>query len=163
MMRRIAPVLPVFFVIIFVATSLSGCGGSRSAREFVPPVYPAPPEKPRFVYERTFRSSLDVKEITGMDRFKQAVTGTMSSGRGIAKPYGIAVYQGRVYVTDTVSRAILMFDVPGKDFKAIGVEGPGTITKPIGITVSNQGELYVADHTSKRIMESGRASCRERG
>lgn len=151
-MRNITPVLSVLFVIIFVTTSLAGCGGSRIAREFVPPVYPGPPETPRFIYERTFRSSLDVKEITGMDRFKQVVTGTLSTGRGIAKPYGIAVYQGRVYVTDTVSRAILMFDVPGKNFKAIGVEGPGTITKPIGITVSKQGELYVADHTSKRIM-----------
>jgi len=147
-LQRTAPVLLVLIAIAL----LSACGGTKKVIEFDPPVYPGPPEKPRFIYERTFRSSYDVKEITGMDRFKMAVTGQREASRGLAKPYGIAAYQGRVYVSDTVTRSVLMFDVPGKDFKVIGGDGPGAITKPIGITVSRQGELYVADHTSKRVM-----------
>ena len=139
-------------LILLAIALLTACGGGSNVSEFVPPVYPGPPEKPRYIYERTFRSSFDVKEITGMDRFRQAVTGQIGSARGLAKPYGIAVFQGRVYVTDTVGRAVYMFDVPGRNFKTIGQEGAGAITKPIGIAVSNEGEVYVADHTSKRVM-----------
>jgi DNA-binding beta-propeller fold protein YncE len=142
------------FIFLIAATTilLSACGGKTVTKEFVPPVYPPPPEKPRFIYERTFRTSFDVKEITAADRFKQAVTGTIGSGFGLEKPYGVAAYKGRVYVTDTVQRAIFMFDVPGRNFKIIGTEGPGTITKPIGIAVSRLGEVFVTDHTSKRVM-----------
>lgn len=146
--KRLLPVL----LVALTSVLLTACGGGRSIAEFPPPIYPPPPEKPRYIYERTLRTSFDVKEVTGADKFRQFVTGTTGSGRGLAKPYGVAVYQGRVYVTDTVSRAVFMFDVPGKDFKTIGAEGPGVIAKPIGITVSRQGELYVADHTSKRVM-----------
>jgi DNA-binding beta-propeller fold protein YncE len=47
-----------------------------------------------------------------------------------------------------------MFDLPGRDFKVIGSEGgPGQITKPTGISVNqNDGTLYVADVTAKRII-----------
>jgi DNA-binding beta-propeller fold protein YncE len=45
-----------------------------------------------------------------------------------------------------------MFDVPGRDFKVIGTEGPGAVSKPIGLTVSRQGELYVCDHSGKRVV-----------
>ena len=143
--------LPILLIIILISL-LTGCGGVDKVKEFVPPVYPPPPEKPRFIYERTFRTSFDVKEVTGADKFKQMVTGSMGSGRGLAKPYSVAAYQGRVYVSDTVSRAVFMFDVPGKDFKTIGADGPGAMAKPIGLAMSRQGELYVADHTSKRVM-----------
>jgi sugar lactone lactonase YvrE len=51
-----------------------------------------------------------------------------------------------------VKRAVLMFDVPGKEFKMIGTEGPGELRKPIGIAVSKQGEIYVADNSAKRIV-----------
>ncbi len=140
-------------IYVLVAIILSACASSHEKiKELPPPVYPPPPEEPRYYYERTIRSSFDVKEITTADRFRFAVTGSPGSGGGLAKPYGIAVYQGRVYVSDTVQRAVLMFDVPGRDFKVIGTDGPGTINKPIGLAVSRDGELYVCDNSGKRVV-----------
>ena len=137
---------------VLASIVLAACTAQQKPKEQPPLVYPPPPEEPRYYYERTFRSSFDVKEVTTADRLRAAVTGSSGSGSGLAKPYGIAVYQGRVYVSDTVSRAVFMFDVPGRDFKVIGTEGPGALTKPIGLAVSRDGELYVCDNSGKRVV-----------
>lgn len=133
---------------------LNGCSSSgHKDVEFIPPVYPPPPEKPRFIYERTLRTSFDVKEATAMERFKTFATGSVGSGFGLQKPYAVAVYQGRVYVSDTVQRVVLLFDLPGKEFKVIGQEDAGQLTKPIGIAVDrNNGTLYVVDNTARRVV-----------
>jgi len=133
---------------------ISGCASrTHKEKEFIPPAYPPPPEKPRFIYERTLRSSFDVKEQTAMERFKTFATGSVGAGYGLQKPYGIAVYQGRVYVADTVQRVVLQFDAPGKDFTVIGQEGLGQLSKPIGIDVDrNNGTIYVADNSAKRVV-----------
>ena len=140
-------------IYVLVAILLSACTSShKPVKELPPPVYPPPPDEPRFYYERTFRSSLDIKEFTAADKFRWLVTGSVGSGGGLSKPYGIAVHQGRIYVSDTISRAVFMFDVPGREFKAIGTDGPGALSKPIGVTVSHDGELYVCDNSGKRVV-----------
>jgi len=147
--------LVYFFISLFLVTIfLNGCSSSgHKEGEFVPPAYPPPPEKPRFIYERTLRTSFDVKESTSMERFKTFATGTVGSGYGLQKPYGVVVHEGRVYVSDTVQRVVLVFDVPGKDFKIIGQEGAGQLLKPIGLAIDrNSGTLYVADNTAKRVV-----------
>ncbi len=131
---------------------LVGCGGTEVKREAFVLAYPPPPESPRFFFERTIRSSFDVKEITGTDKLRIFATGTLGTATGLSKPYGIAVRKGRIYVTDTVKRAVLMFDVPSKKFKLIGTEGPGALAKPIGIAITNEGEIFVADNSAKRIV-----------
>lgn len=92
---------------------LAGCGGEEVRREATVLAYPPPPEPPRFFFERTIRSSFDVKEITGADKLKIFATGSLGTATGMGKPYGIAARKGRIYVTDTVKRGILVFDVPG--------------------------------------------------
>ena len=148
--------LKISFLFLLFAIPLLGCGPSKSVydgEEFVPPVYPPPPDKAKFVWERTFRSSFDVKELTAMDKLKQFATGAAGVGTGLAKPYGVAVYKGKVYITDTVARQILMLDVPGGDVKKIGTEGVGALAKPIGSSIDRRnGTLYVADNTAKRIV-----------
>ena len=140
------------FAWFFAALLLAGCSGEDIRRDEHVLAYPSPPEDPRFFFERTIRSSFDVKEITGADKLRQFATGTMGTAEGLGKPYGIAVHKGRIYVTDTSKRAVLMFDVPGKEFKMLGQEGPGALRKPIGIAASKEGEIYVTDNTAKRVV-----------
>lgn len=140
------------FLALVVTLTLAGCSSEEIKGHEFKLVYPLPPDEPRFVYERTITSSFDVKEISSSDRLRQFATGTLGTAEGMSKPYGVAVYKGRIFVTDTVKRAILMFDVPGKEFKLIGTEGPGALRKPIGIDISKDGEIYVADNTSKRVV-----------
>lgn len=133
---------------------LAACAGAprEAEREFVPPVYPPPPAEPRFVYERTLLYNEDVEEVTSGMRFKQFALGESRKLMGLVKPFDVAVHAGRVYVSDTVQRAVMVFDVPGKRFFQIGTDKPGRLSKPMGIDVGSDGTLYVADITERRVM-----------
>lgn len=144
--------LKITFLGLTTLLLLAGCAGEDIKREKQIFAYPPPPDETRFYFERTILSSFDVKEITAADKLRVFATGTLGTATGLGKPWGVAAYQGRVYVTDTVKRAILMFDFPGKQFKMIGTEGPGALRKPIGIDVSISGEIYVADNTAQTVV-----------
>lgn len=146
--QAVSPLATLCSVIVLLA----GCAGGDVKKSDFVLAYPPPPDEARFVFERMIRSSFDVKEITSADRLRQFATGSMGSAEGLSKPWGVAVHKGKIFVTDTVRRAVFMFDVPGKRFATIGTEGPGALRKPIGIDISQDGEIYVADNSAKRIV-----------
>lgn len=117
-------------------------------------VYPAPPDEPRFYYERSIYGSNDVINTKQESSLKQWVTGAseVEAGDLFSKPYAVAVHRGRVFVSDTVARMVRVFDVPESRYFKIGEEDPGRLAKPIGIDLDAAGNLYVADATAKAIM-----------
>jgi DNA-binding beta-propeller fold protein YncE len=117
-------------------------------------VYPAPPDEPRFVFERTIRNSADVVPEAEESALKRALTGSTSvSGEVLSKPYAVAVHQGKIFVSDSVGRKVRVFDIPGRAYYTVGdEEGEGRIVKPLGIDVDGKGNLYVADATLKQIL-----------
>ncbi len=116
-----------------------------------PLLFPAPPDEPRFVFERTLRSSADVEADSRDDAFRRMVTGTQRGGYFMNKPYAVAVHRGRVFVSDTVERNVKVFDVPEQRYFTIGEREPGLLVKPLGIDVDRAGRLYVADATQKMV------------
>ncbi len=138
---------------LLAAVLLAGCAAGPKPKPFVPPVYPPPPAKPRFVYERTLRFSSDVTQFNTADRFRLFATGASRKIESLVKPYGVAVYHGRVYVTDTVDRDVMVFDIADNRFFQFGNDSPGDIKKPHGIAVSaSRKEVYVCDSSAKHIM-----------
>lgn len=133
---------------------LSGCISVPAPHEAEQeiPVFPSPPDEPRFVYERSIYSSADVLPDSSTNQFKRLVTGEQRQGEGLAKPYGVAVHHGRVFVGDTVRRVVMVFDIPEKRFFTIGEDDPGGLSLPLGLDVDRQGNLYVADGTVKQVM-----------
>ena len=117
-----------------------------------PLVFPAPPDDPRFVYERTIYGSGDVVPQTQESKLRGMLTGEGVRGEGLNKPNAIAVFQGRIFLSDSADAVIRVFDVPsGRHFK-IGGDDPGKLSKPLGIDVDRNGNLYVADSIAKAIM-----------
>lgn len=123
----------------------------RSTRTLV---FPAPPDEPRFVFERAIRNSADVVPEEDESALKRALTGSSGvAGEPLTKPYSIAVHQGKLFVSDSVGRKVRVFDVPGRAYSTIGDDdGEGKLAKPLGIDVDGQGNLYVADATQKIIV-----------
>ncbi len=134
---------------------ISGCAeirppsdASRAPKELL---YPAPPDQPRFVFERTIFSSADVLADSEDDQLRRMLTGELRHGTAFAKPYASAVHHGRLFVSDTADRVVKVFDLPERKFFLIGAEEPGQLIKPIGLDTDQNGNLYVADATAKAI------------
>jgi len=145
----------ILLAVVQVAGALlaAGCAVQQAAPVVVEkPVFPSPPDEPRFYYERSIYSSADVvKEEKGAD-LRRALTGESRAGEGMSKPYGVAVYHGRIFVSDTAARAVLVFDIPGQRFFKIGEDDNGRLSMPIGLDVDGKGNLYVVDASAKQIM-----------
>lgn len=74
---------------------------------------------------------------------------------GFWGPRGIAVAADNsgVYVTDTGNKRVVSFDTNGKELTAWGHDGskPGDFIEPVGIAVSDKGEVVVADTGNHRM------------
>ncbi len=142
---------------LVAALLAAGCGAPPADTAAAKPlVFPAAPDDPRFVFERTIRSSGDVIEDEQASEFRRRLTGESGRGEPLAKPYAVAVHRGRLYVSDTVSRFVRVFDVPeGKAYRIGDDEGPGQLIKPIGLDVDAAGHLYVADIGARAILVYG--------
>lgn len=132
---------------------LSGCAATpQSEEEIVLPVFPSPPNEPRFLFERSLISSADIEIESDESQFKRWVTGARRTGVGMGKPFGVTVYQGRIFVSDTMKRLVHAFDVREGRFFEIGTDGPGQLVKPMGLDVDLNGNLYVCDATLKQVV-----------
>jgi DNA-binding beta-propeller fold protein YncE len=137
---------------------LAACATPPPAPPKAPSVlaFPAAPDAPRFFYERTIRSSADILPQEKANELRRLVTGEEERGEALSKPYAVAATRGRLYVSDTVARFVRVFDVPqGKHFVIGDDDGPGQLSKPIGLDVDAAGNLYVADIGAKAILVYG--------
>ncbi len=137
-----------------LAAGLAACGPTtpERAEKPAPLVFPSPPDEPRFVYERTLRSSIDVDPLSKESELRLMLTGEATTAEGLVKPYAVAVHQGKVYVSDTVDRFVKVFDFPNRKYYKIGDDDREPLAKPLGIDVDSAGNLYVADATRKYVM-----------
>ncbi|MEY4752438.1 MAG: hypothetical protein RJA44_113 [Pseudomonadota bacterium] len=138
---------------LLLAGLLGGCASVEPtpAAPLVIPVFPPPPAPARYVWERTLRSSADVEVEDGETRLRRMVTGELRTAAGLAKPYGIAVQRGQVYVGDTVQRQVLHFDLVRGRFERIGLEEPGALVMPFGLALDALGRLHVLDGSTRAV------------
>ncbi len=134
-----------------VITACSSVPEPIAATEQAELTFPPPPETARFQFERTIRSSADIEIEDRRSSWRRVLTGESATATGFSKPYDVAVCQGRIFVSDTVRRSVLMFDVPSGEFRQIGDKEPGTLRKPLGVATDSYCNLYVADGTANSV------------
>ncbi len=146
-MTRLLLILSFGFVLA------TGCATAPPPPDAVEiPVFPPPPDEPKIIFERSLISSADVEIESEESRLQRLITGIGRSGTGMGKPFGVTVHRGRVFVSDTLRRQVLAFDVREAKFFEIGIEGEGELVKPMGIDVDLNGNLYVCDATLKQVL-----------
>ncbi len=67
-------------------------------------------------------------------------------------PRGVVVRDdGRVYLTDTRNKRIVVFNNEGQFLQEFGTEGDGQLDEPVGIALGPDGRVYVADTWNARV------------
>lgn len=144
----------IYLTSITLLLLLESCATSpeQDTVDLQPLYFPPPPEQPRFVFERMVQSSAQVESVDSKQALRNFLTGETSSDTVLAKPFDVAVCHGIIFVSDTVKRSVLVFDVPGKRFFEIGKDKPGTLRKPLGLDTDEECNVYIADSSTRSVM-----------
>jgi len=138
-----AALLPILFLI--------GCAGgmNRLQQPTAEPVfYPAPPDSARIQFLTRFRSSADIEP---QGQFEKYVVGERPEFT-LQHAYGIAAYDGKIYVCDSRAGTILTLDLRRSDFDWIKTDRRGQMQKPLTIAIAEDGRKYVADPDQSRVI-----------
>ena len=99
-----------------LVTIIAGCAAPQPKTEEV--FFPPPPSLPRYQYLAAFTGTRDIEEQSAFNIF---VAGEAPKV-GVDKPYGVAVYDGKIYVCDT-NATVVIFDFNKEDLRADGGRG----------------------------------------
>lgn len=152
-------VLTIRFACYACAVLLVACAGApdKSVPVFKGPlVWPQPPDQPRVAYETVLRSAADiaVPELD-KDKFIRELKGLPAPvlNRPVFEKAGaIAARQGRIYVADTSTETIVVFDVPRRRVFRFGQRGANALAKPAGLALDAQLNVYVADAKRRQVL-----------
>lgn len=116
--------------------------------------WPKPPELPRYVWESVIH---EIKDIQLGDKDQSDTESLLLPKKSedkpvFIKPVRIAAQGGRIFVTDTMARAIHVFDAGRKRYYQFGFRREGAVDKPLGITLDQKGMVYVADSKKKSVI-----------
>jgi DNA-binding beta-propeller fold protein YncE len=145
-------------VLIGSLSILVACSGVQKQVERVekaPLVWPQPPDQPRIAYETVLRSPADISapELAA-DKLIRELSGVLPvSARPVfEKPMAVVARNGRVYVTDTSTESIVVFDVPRRRLFRFGQRAPNGLRKPVGLALDGQMNVYVADAKRRQVL-----------
>jgi hypothetical protein len=134
-------------------TFVGGCAAPAQGPGGTDPVFfPPLPEKPRLQFLTSFSGPSDVG-VAGASGFEKFVLGEAKEREGIATPYGLAIFDGKLYVCDVGKRRVEVLDLQKRSF--------GTMTEdrrllnPVNIHIEPDGTKYVADPTAGAVFVFG--------
>ncbi len=132
---------------------LGGCASPPQLSKDQPIYWPKPPAAPRFVYVTTLVSGESIRRENTEDRFFKALMGAKGEGRVFVKPFGVAAKNGVVVVTDTVLRQGFIFNLRRQKLYPLGRVGKqGLLSKPLGVAIGTEGQIYIADASAKKVI-----------
>lgn len=139
------------FCLTGAAAALASCasppvGDSKAAPLF----YPAAPAAPRIQYLATFSSERDFAASEGA--FARFVLGEERNPRRLARPYGVAMFDGKLYVADSRAPGLAVFDFVKKRMEVLPGSGGGRLARPINVTIDGAGTKYVTDTGRKQVV-----------
>ncbi len=131
---------------------ISGCATApKIAQEKAKPVfYPAEPDEPRLQFLVSFSSSDDLEASPGA--FKKFIVGEEKNTKPIVKPYGVTVYNNKIYICDTVRNGIDILDLGERKFEYFMPKDEIQLIDPINLSFNTNGDMYVADSRRGQVV-----------
>jgi hypothetical protein len=132
-------------LLYLLAAGTLGCATAKPAAQptgfaFWPPY----PDEPRIQYLCSFQSSASV--APAKSKLDELVYGKeVQPVQDIVKPYGVDMWNGRIYVCDLRSAAVTVLDLRKQQTLLIGRGGNDSMQTPTDICIAPDGTKYVAD------------------
>lgn len=142
--------LVISLLTVFLIVGCAGAPKSPDPALIQPVFYPPSPDAPRIQYLTSFSGPVDL-ETGSKSRFAEFILGKEEvNKRGIVKPYGVAMRDNMLYVVDTRGGGYAVFDLINNQFRP--VRG---MSKPINITLDEDGKKYLTDTALEQIVVFG--------
>jgi len=137
------------FLTVIVCLALAACATPKKPERYTL-FYPPPPELPRLQWLASFTSAKDI--VPEQSAFSKFVIGEEKNVPRLDKPYGVSIYDGRIYVCDT-NRTVMVFDLKKKTFERLaGAQGAGRLVQPVNISIDAKGTKYVTDPVRGQVV-----------
>jgi DNA-binding beta-propeller fold protein YncE len=123
----------------------AGCASSGpKAQQKATAFWPPYPDEPRVQYLTSFNTNTDVEPPKS--KLDELVLGKeVQQVLDLNKPYGLAMYQGKIYVCDLRNAAVIVLDLRNHRTLIMGRSGNETLERPTAIAIADDGTKYVAD------------------
>ncbi len=143
--RGLALAFAVLTACVFAGCQLAQVEQPRQEPVFFPPL----PEMPRLQFLKSFSGpdDLGAAKTGGFQRF---VLGDPETEPGISKPYGMDIFDGKLYVCDVSRRLVAVFDLKNRTFGYMTKDR--RLRNPVNIHIADDGTKYVADPTVGGIL-----------
>jgi DNA-binding beta-propeller fold protein YncE len=118
-------------------------------------VWPPPPDEAKIRLEAIFRGRADLE---GSGKVAKWLIGRSpkSPYDDLKKPFAVAFDpEGRILVTDWQTGALLRFDRKEERYDVLGTQGRVRLKAPMGLAVSDSGDIYVADTGLRSVIAFG--------
>ena len=125
----------------------SGCQKAASEEAIGPVFYPKAPDKPQLQFLKSFSGPKDV-DVKGPSAFEKFIVGEPEVTERIGKPYGIAMFEGKLYVCDVGRRMVEVLDFENHTFTYLTKDR--RLRNPVNIYIDN-GTKYVADSAAGAV------------
>ncbi len=130
---------------------VAGCASAPAEKPRDPVFYPPLPNPPYVQYLTTLSTAQDAGEELGS--FAQFILGSDAGQESlVVKPYGVTMHEGKVYVVDTRGPGYGIFDLVNKRFEMVVGNGSGAMSKPINISIDNDGYKYITDTQRGQVL-----------
>jgi len=128
-----------------------GCANKQPAPQKVAAFWPQYPDPPRVQYLMSIARSSDVEP--SKSKLDELVLGKETEQvLPLAKPYGIKMWNGKIYACDIRNQQITIFDLRNKRTLIMGKDGANALERPTDIAISPDGVKYVTDMNKGQVM-----------
>jgi DNA-binding beta-propeller fold protein YncE len=136
--NRLALIAVIWNVCLF-----AGCRSSNIQEQQLKPVFfPPPPETPKLQFLKSFSGPEDLGIVT-TSAFEKFVVGEPEKVEGIKAPYGLAIYEGKIYVCDVGRGMVEVLDLRNRTFGYLTKDR--RLMNPVNIYIDDDGTKYIAD------------------
>jgi DNA-binding beta-propeller fold protein YncE len=113
--------------------------------------FPPAPDDPHVQFLTSFAGDLDLGRSWS---FGDYISGAKPAGP-LTKPYGLAVYDGKIFVCDTVQGVVEVFNLKTRRASYFAPQGEGRMMMPLNISIDEDGTRYVADTLRNQVLVYG--------